>query len=259
MTKRASGGKRAADKRAAEKAARERAAASERAVDREKYEAIFAAFASGETNRRGIARITGVSAATVQKAWHVGWPGMGLPPISESLRIVRATGRALAELLPGAEDTPAGPVVGVDDAVRAALPATLYQVAEESRTLEFLRQMGLRLAQTASRMADAGDEVCETALAKLAEQVESGAISPLDALRVVNATANMGKTVVDLLGELMKMHRLVLGQPGEIIGHMAVATTEEALAILDRGTRQAERVRQLGLVSLSGEGGGGAS
>jgi hypothetical protein len=69
---------------------------------------------------------------------------------------------------------------------------------------------------------------------------------------VVNATANMGKTVVDLLGELMKMHRLVLGQPGEIIGHKVVASTEEALAILDRGTRQAERVRQLRLVALQG-------
>jgi hypothetical protein len=219
-----------------------------RGIGRELWEDIVAKFVSGETSHRGIGRSVGVSAATVKRAWETGWPAYGLPPVSEAVATRKATGRALAAAIPALADD--GP--RLEDVRRAALPSALYQVAEESRTLESLRAMGVKMAHTASILADGGDEVAHAIMAKLAEQIESGEVSPADAVRTLKTIADTGKVVADLIGELMKLHRLVLGQPGEIIGHKVVASVEEAVAILDRGTRQAARARELGLVALPG-------
>lgn len=219
-----------------------------RLIGRDTWERILAAAANTSTGLRAIARSAGVSPATAKRAMEVGWPERGLPPVSEALAARRATGRALAAVLPDVEVGADGMTVSPDDLARAALPAALYQVAEESRTLESLRRMGVRLTQIATRMADAADDVCVASLERLADDVRAGTVSPVDALRVVSMAASMGKTVTDLTGELMTMHRLILGQPGEIIGHQAWSSPEEALAVIDRGTRAARRARELGLV-----------
>jgi hypothetical protein len=223
-----------------------------RLIGRDEWERILSAAANGVTGLRAVARAAGVSTATAKRAMEVGWPERGLPPVSEALAMRRATGRALAAVLPEVEVGADGVSVSADDLARAALPSALYQVAEESRTLEALRQLGLRLTQTAARMADAADEVCVAALERLAADVREGSVSPVDALRVVGTAATMSKAVTDLVGELMRLHRLALGRPGDIIGHRVITSPEEAVAILDRGTRQAARARELGLVALPG-------
>ncbi|MCB9729277.1 MAG: hypothetical protein H6746_12475 [Deltaproteobacteria bacterium] len=223
-----------------------------RLIGRDDWERIVAAAANGVTGLRAIARAAGVSTATAKRAMAVGWPERGLPPVSEALAMRRATGRALAAVLPEVDVGADGVSVSADDLARAALPAALYQVAEESRTLEALRRLGVRLTQTAAQMADAADEVCVAALERLAADVRGGSVSPVDALRVVGTVATMSKTVTDLVGELMRLHRLALGHPGEIIGHRVIASPEEAVAMIDRATRAAQRARELGLVSMPG-------
>lgn len=223
-----------------------------RAIGRDAWERIFGAAANGETGLRPIARAARVHTSTVKRAMEVGWPERGLPPVSEALALRRAAGRALADALPEVKFDADGATPCPESLARAALPSALYQVAEESRTLEFLRQMGVKLAQTTSMLAEGSGGVARVTLARLAKQVEDDELSPVEAIRALKSIADTGRVAVDMIGELMKLHRLVLGQPGDIIGQPVFATTEEALAVLDRGTRMAARARALGLVSLPG-------
>lgn len=206
----------------------------------------FGARPDGSMN--SVAKEVGVSWATARKAFEEGWPDEGLGPISKIIAEQTAAARALACAATGE-----APIGGdVDRLVQAALPAALYQVAEESRMLESLRQLAVKLAQTVGRAMAACDEVSDAALGRLVSDVQLGIVSPVDAMRVVGTVAGMGKVATDMIGELMKMHRLALGQPGEIIGHQVFSSPEEALAIIDRGTRAAQRARELGLVALPG-------
>jgi hypothetical protein len=229
-----------------------------RRLDAGTWEALVRAFEADASSIASIARECGVAWHTAKKAYETGWPDLDLPPISEVLVQRRAAARAIGRA--------AGPATGEDPSerdretavlVRAALPAALYQVAEESRVLEACRRLAVNLTQTVSRMAEACDEVTEVALKRLVTDVQAGRVSSVDALRAVAAVGGMGKTVTDMVGELMKLHRLALGQPGEIIGHKVVTSPEQAVAMIDRATRAAQRARELGLVALPGGRGDG--
>lgn len=223
-----------------------------RAIGRDAWERILAAAANGETGLRALARAAGVHTSTVKRAMEVGWPERGLPPVSEALALRRAAGRALAEALPEVKFDADGVTPCPESVARAALPSALYQVAQESRMLGSLQAMGGDLAAMMAEVM-AGQRAAATTLSgMLAERVAAGTMDIEVAVQCLGRLVAMSKASVDVLHELMKMHRLALGQPGEVIGQRVFATVEEAVAVLDRGTRQAARMRELGLVSSPG-------
>jgi hypothetical protein len=182
----------------------------------------------------------------------LGWPERGLPPVSEALALRRATGRALADALPEVKFDADGVTPCPGSLARAALPSALYQVAQEARMLGSLQAMGGDLAAMMAEAVAAQRSGASALFGKLAERVAAGTMDIEVAVQCLGRLVAMSRASVDVLHELMKMHRLVLGQPGEVIGQPVFATPEEAVAVLDRGTRMAARARALGLVSSPG-------
>lgn len=172
---------------------------------------------------------------TAKKALDVGWPELGLPPISVVLEEDRL--RARAELEADKIEVSSKQKKILSDARTSAVKAH----AEEGMVVELARgqalemlQVALRLGMSATEVADALEEAIRLEARKLriwtdfeAGQLDGGALDKprferplMDAekmLRLLNKASEIVERIVATARQSMEMERLHLGQPTNTI------------------------------------------
>lgn len=223
-----------------------------------------------------VAKMAGVHRTTVAKAFKKGWPGLGLPPILEVIKVDQEAARAiLSDKIREHEEKKAeveakrAKIVDleamtaaveldreqaaearriqavVDDELRRqkARAQAAEDRAEEAKGVRVFRRntialggMVAKLSRDMLRLPDAFTEALE-------KEIRDGKLTSKAALQLMRTAARVNKETAEAMASVVKLNRLLLGEPGEIIGVQGTGelTPEEAASWIRRASTALER------------------
>jgi hypothetical protein len=244
-------------------------------IEREVYDALLAAFRAVPGNVSAAAKAAGVARKTARLALLRGWPARRWPPIRDVLEQEQRLARAIRfQADGGGVQTPGGDTASVQtpgsmaalqaspqglhpeaarklalDAEAAALDAARAR-AQEGQMVQLSRGNTIALMGTTSHLLRAGVARAQA----LQKSLDAGDVllTPAQTLQFVSSCGYLAKTAAEAAETTMRMERLLLGAPTEILGIQADRMSmDDAERVIDMASRALERVRaQEGLVRV---------
>lgn len=214
-----------------------------RAITKEDYDAITAAFRKMPANFSGASRATGCCRATCRRAWEVGWPRYGFTAVREVLAQEAAEVRRRMEEVAERERKAA-------ERERALRPTV---DAERDRADSMMRREQWAQACKASRanaqlMLVTVNDLLKTAFAqadKVKKALAAADLPPSQWVKLTRDLVSAGRQVTEALHLTLQTEHLALGQPTEIVGLQPMELTlEEAEREIAAAQRAVERARQ---------------
>lgn len=236
---------------------------SGRFVDRQKYNALVAAYRDLPKNYSRAAHLAGVTRPTAKRAWSQGWPARNMPAIKDVLEeeriltrsrrraaIIEANDPDLLERLDeeeGADDeiqasssgAIAAQMLAKDDAVESRL--------QESRMVALSRANTIALMSSTSRLLSAAIDKAK----QLELQIKMGEVNftPKETQRFIGSLGYLVSKATESAKLTIEMERLLLGEPTEIIGmDIRNMSLDDAARTIELANRALARARKKGLV-----------
>lgn len=171
---------------------------------------------------------------TVSKAFEVGWPNKGLPPIKQV--IAEEQEQARAQRQRDLENQIREELLIKEQARKDAIEAR----AQEAKGAKITRTNALGMAAVSNRLLVSAEKIVKEIESRVATNL---ATLDLDDMRkLVDTTARMVQRAQTTMVLALQIERVVTGQPVAIIGHAVAHMTPEQLADEFEGMlRTAER------------------
>lgn len=176
-----------------------------------------------------VAKTAGVDWRTARRAWEVGW--QGFPPVREQLaeQQVRARAEMSVEVLRA--KAAAAPALAAEDAVQAAVREGMLARAHREVNLRFIATVGGPLMEYADAL-----------VGRIKASIgEVGGLAGREALAELKEVASvLARSQTSAQGSVV-MERLVLGEPGAIIGVKPMAVADVTLEAVEAEVAAVQR------------------
>jgi hypothetical protein len=210
-----------------------------RIIDRDTYDALLLAFREDPDNVNAAAKAAGCSWGMAKRALLQGWQERfeWARPIRDHLADEQKAARADRMLIVADR-------VAKDEQVfeRAAAVDAARIRALEGVGVTAAMQAGSTLAESFAEIAEATRPIIVKVvkyLREVGDDPDAEIEDPVGVIKLLGTLAHNVRLVNASLHEAQKMERLLLGEPGEIVGHVDMSD-ESAQDALDRAKRAAE-------------------
>jgi hypothetical protein len=220
------------------------------------YQALIESYRKDPGNVTQAARIAGCSRLTARRGWTDGWPLLARAPIQQIIREEQMHARA-AMADEAAKQAAMDAVQRAEEArsdARRAREDVLRTRKQEAELVRALRgNVGALIGITGHALRGMLDQ---------ARTIEADIRSGLDPstgksyrlqerVRMMDALARIVQRASESAAEVVRMERLLLGEPTEIIG-AATSTIEDVVREFEATNRAVQRVVRGGLVAIPG-------
>lgn len=242
---------------------RKKAVTKNQRVDQEVYDRIVEAFRDWGYNFAAVARAALIAPRTAKRAWELGWPERQFLPVREVLRqerelarsgftedeamelrkrTIRERERRLAEVREQA----------AEDAIRAR--------EQEAQGVRLARNLAINQLAALARLGPAVNQLTHQLAEKINDQGWLQATSVDEVTKLLTRLSLTSRRVLECGALAMKMERVLLGEPTEVIGHQEMSpasmSLDEVAHHAERARRAAEHLRSKGLTVIAGGAGG---
>lgn len=235
-----------------------------RAITKDDYDKMVAAYREVPGNFTHCARKAGCWHGTAKRAWELGWPKNQMPPIKD---VIAAEQQAARAKLQGEYETAQAlaKTEVIKDMVRdgAKVEAQRAEVerqkaqedsarsrAEEARMVRGSRTNSIGLLGVTAQLLQGGMKLA----AKLRQQLEDGDFEPQEAVKIINSIAAITQKQHEAAKMAMAMERLLLGEPTEILGvKMGIESLADAEKEILAAAADLKRAQELGIIDADFE------
>lgn len=223
---------------------------SNRVIDKEFVDSLVDAFAAAPGNYSAAAKAVGCDHRTAKRAWAIGWPKKGIPPISQTIARQQEAARALAQRKASAE------VEATRDAQKAIKMEAAIDSAKdrerEGQIARLARDNAMGLQAVSLNLAKKGHNIVQN----LTDE-ELNAMSPAAKLKALKTIAEFNEKAAVVADKAITLHRLIMGAPTATVQHNhthqgAVAhvhvTPNEMVSVIKRAQEAVERATEAGII-----------
>lgn len=197
-------------------------------------------------------RIAGVSHRTAKRAWTLGWPDLGIPPMSETIAEQQAAARALAERKAVAEVEAARDAkkeLRVDAALNAARDRE-----REGQIARAARDNALALQAISMNLAKKGHNIVQNLSDK-----ELNKLSAPQKLKALKTMAEFNEKAATVADKAITLHRLIMGEPTGHVAHThnhshahahVAVPPDQMVSVIARAQKAVESARKRGILNV---------
>lgn len=219
-----------------------------RVIDKAFVDGLLDAFAAKPGNAAAAAAQCKCDHRTAKRAWALGWPKYGIPPLSETIAAQQVAARALANR----EETAA--LEGNRDAHKQLkIEASMHAAKDREREGQIVRatrDSALALQAITMNLAKRGHILTQNITdAELQELTISGR------LKALKTIAEFAEKAANTAEKAINLHRLIMGEPTSFIAvehthehaHVHVSN-DEMVAVIARAQGAVERAQEAGIL-----------
>jgi hypothetical protein len=222
-------------------------------VDEDKWHQLLEAFRHAPGKTTEVSKACGCSSTTAKRAWDIGWPDRGWPPIKAVIEDEGLLARAerikkqQAEALIEREELLAKQAQLEQEARIKAREDAVVARTQEAQMVALSRANTIALQTAAARLMRAGVREAKS----LDEELEKGVVTmtPFERTKFISAVAYLNESAVRAAKINIEMERQLLGEPTEVIG-VAVKdmTLDDAARTVVVASRALKRAAKRGMV-----------
>lgn len=206
-----------------------------RAITPDLYERLVSAFRQ-DTNIAKASRVAGCSQPTAKKAWHKAWPRKGFKPIADVMREEQIAARA--KLAAEHAARLASQQKEREDARQQAIQSR----QQEGQMIVLGRTNALQATAVAGGLLKGARALAAEVQKQLDDESKKAPADRMPAgqrLALIQRILACHESVVRAAHEQMRMERLFLGQPTDIIAHIDLTDTSGEMTTADLEVRAA--------------------
>ena len=222
-------------------------------LTKDKYEQLVAAFRETPDRPYTVCKKVGVTGRTAIKAWEVGWPQKGYEPIKTVMQ--REQVKARAEIIAQQASKKAFLLKEREDAIAHAAQSR----AQEGQMVGLARGGALQAMTVSVNLAGSARKLASQVKAKIDALAELDPTDPLSlapaaGLQMLHRLAELMQKINQIAETSMRMERLHLGEPTQVVGHVITSQTEmtidEAGARIEMAQKALDNARRVGGLSV---------
>lgn len=213
---------------------------AKRAITDEVYNSLLNEFRLDPSHPYTVAKKAGVAPRTAMRAWELGWPGKGFPPIKETIEAEQQKARAMAMAHHAARK--ATSQKERDDAIEHAAKVRL----EEGQIVRLVRGSSLQALTVAVGLTGSARKLTKQLTDKIDALASLPAGDPAQlttnqGLHMLKQIADLNRSINICAREALELERLHMGEPTSTV---AVQTTEMTITDADSRIAAAQQALQ---------------